>query len=191
MLLSTHSRSCRTYSLSRPPRCPSSAVPQDRFDHGQLDTLDKPLPPPPSGSAPSEVTVHDVATLYKMWLRDLPSPLIPPSSLRTFLDFRSLPASEFAPAVQSTVRSFPAQHARTLRVVLAFLYRVNLCSEFNKMNAKNLGVCFAPSVLRSSDTEELALSDIQPGISLIQRLIETAPDVFPDLWDDYPVEEEG
>jgi hypothetical protein len=129
-----------------------------------------------------------VATLLKLYFRELPSPLVPPSCLRKLLSTRGLPVEQYIEVARDTVtREFPALNAKCLRLLVAFLYRLNLCCESNKMTAKNLGVCFAPSLLRPSDSEELALTDIQPAIAMIERLIENAPEIFLDnLWDEYP-----
>lgn len=135
------------------------------------------------------ISVHDVATLYKLFLRELPSPLLPPACVRQLLDARELPRDEFVSLVKECVGTqFAPCQARTLRVVLALLYRLDLCSEYNRMSAKNLGVCFAPTLLRGQAGAELGLADIQGAIVVVGRLIETAVDVFVlDLWDDYPV----
>jgi hypothetical protein len=137
---------------------------------------------------PERPSPHDVATLYKLLLRELPHPLIPATATRTLLETRAMADGDFVRAVRAAAQSFHPTHAQTLRLLLALLFRINLCSDVNKMTAKNLGVCFAPSVLRSGDSEDLALQDIQPAITLVTRMIEHAEDLYPDtLWEGYPV----
>ena len=135
----------------------------------------------------SITSIHDIATLLKLYYRELPSPLIPPCCLRNLLEASST-TNDFSPTVKTVLNQhFPAQHLACLRLLLALLHRVVDHSDRNKMTARNLGVVLAPTLLRESDSEELGLYDIQSGVTLVQKLIEEAPNLFPlDLWEKYP-----
>lgn len=53
---------------------------------------------------------------------------------------------------------------RCLRLLFAFLFRVSLCSDDNKMNTENLGIVFAPNLLRSPNAMEISVIDLQVRI---------------------------
>lgn len=50
---------------------------------------------------------------------------------------------------------------RCLRLLFAFLYRVSLCSGDNKMTTENLGIVFAPNLLRAPNATEMNVMDLQ------------------------------
>lgn len=58
-------------------------------------------------------------------------------------------------------RIFPAWRDRCLRLLFAFLYRVSLCSTDNKMTTENLGIVFAPNLLRGPNATEINVLDLQ------------------------------
>ncbi|CAM9794973.1 unnamed protein product, partial [Sphacelaria rigidula] len=48
-----------------------------------------------------------------------------------------------------------------VRLLFAFLFRVSLCSADNKMNTENLGIVFAPNLLRAPNATEISVMDLQ------------------------------
>jgi hypothetical protein len=131
-----------------------------------------------------------------MFFRLLPEPTIPASVLKALLSLKGIPDVGSSASAMKIFNehdpsgpNFPPNHLPVLRLLLALLHRLTLCADLNKMTAKNLAVCLAPSLLRSEGSDGLSLEDLQPGIHTLTRLISFAPDIFPhDLWDDYPSE---
>jgi hypothetical protein len=46
------------------------------------------------------------------------------------------------------------------------------------MTAENLGIVFAPNLLRAPDAAEPCVADLQPCIAFVKRVIESAPEIF-------------
>ncbi len=105
--------------------------------------------------------VHDVAGLLKMYFREQPEPVVPLSSYAALLDAGSKPMDEFVPAVRREILKFPPINVECLRLLFAFLYRVAVLSEFNKMTSENLGIVFAPNLLRPAKSSEISVMDLQ------------------------------
>eukprot|EP00752_Nemacystus_decipiens_P016285 g14564.t1 len=130
--------------------------------------------------------VHEVATLLKMYFRELPDPVVPTPHYHTMLEASVKPLPEFVETARACVGQFPTINCTCLRLLFAFLHRVSLCSADNKMTTENLGIVFAPNLLRAPNATEMNVMDLQACINLVKRMIECASDIFPNLWQGYP-----
>ncbi|XP_017126199.1 uncharacterized protein LOC108145327 isoform X2 [Drosophila elegans] len=106
---------------------------------------------------------HDVATLLKEYLRDLPEPLLCDRLYSTFLKTQRIRNRRLQlEAISHLIRLLPIPHRDTLYVLLIFLAKVaahsdDLCNTDgsclmtgNKMDSNNLATVFAPNILRST-----------------------------------------
>lgn len=90
---------------------------------------------------------HDVATLLKQFIRDIPEPLLSTELIETFASTAGLDDHEaHVLAVQLLVHLLPRTHRRTLKYLFGFLSEVEKQQESNKMTAGNLAVVFAPGL---------------------------------------------
>uniref|UniRef100_A0A3Q3XQR0 Rho GTPase-activating protein 29 n=1 Tax=Mola mola TaxID=94237 RepID=A0A3Q3XQR0_MOLML len=134
----------------------------------------------------SEMSPHDISNVLKLYLRQLPEPLI---LYRYYNDLiglakecqsaiveeadkpQSTPAGEkAAPGVHLNrvifkIRDFlqqlPTANYRTLRFLIAHLNRVTEQAEENKMTASNLGIIFGPTLIKPRQTDaEVSLSSL-------------------------------
>ena len=133
-------------------------------------------------------TVYDVASLLKLFFRELPRPLFPQTHFRSFLAMAALPSEEdfraaFLPLFLS--EAFPGMHRQCLCLLLGLLVRVDRCSEHNQMTTANLAIVFSPTLMRPPEGEPASLVDIQPSIEFIRKIIQHAEYIFDDLWHDY------
>lgn len=129
-----------------------------RYNNGE-DPLD--------GSAPLP-DVNSVASLLKLYLRELAEPLLPPNVAQKLVDLRASlqnDESRLRGEIRVTLKSgVPAVHYVVLRYLFAFLNHVTTHDE-NMMDAHNLAVCFGPTV-----THPLGESDREAGAASISSL---------------------
>ena len=97
--------------------------------------------------------MHSVASLLKLYLRELPEPLLTyslsPAFLAAAATYRKDPASGMD-KIQSAVSRLPLGNAVVLRYLCQFLAEVVAKSDVNKMTLPNIATVFAPNFLASS-----------------------------------------
>ncbi|KAF9578575.1 hypothetical protein BGW38_005558 [Lunasporangiospora selenospora] len=93
---------------------------------------------------------NDIATLLKLFLRELPTPLLPPTFLEEFQQLLSQAPSSTDRRICHSLRGILVRLPRANYDVLSFLChhlsRIAAHSEKTKMNVSNLGVVFAPTL---------------------------------------------
>lgn len=112
--------------------------------------------------------VHTVAALLKLYVRQLPTPLIPPAS------YANLDRLQSASDRQEFARThFPVQSALLKRLLVFLKQTADHCS-VNKMPAKSLAVIWAPNLIRHDDPEE-DMRRIKAAHMLVELLIKQQP----------------
>uniref|UniRef100_A0A8C5I419 Rho GTPase-activating protein 29 n=1 Tax=Gouania willdenowi TaxID=441366 RepID=A0A8C5I419_GOUWI len=134
----------------------------------------------------SDLSPHDISNVLKLYLRQLPEPLI---LYRFYNDIIGLskecqrviveeadqrqnvqPGQNIGPSdqmksvifkIRDLLRKLPAANYRTLRFLIAHLHRVAEQAEENKMTASNLGIIFGPTLVKPRQTDaEVSLSSL-------------------------------
>ncbi|XP_072306661.1 rho GTPase-activating protein 29 isoform X2 [Eucyclogobius newberryi] len=148
----------------------------------------------------SELYPHDISNVLKLYLRQLPEPLI---LFRYYNDFiglakesqriivEELEAFRLSPApvsptqvsvelnrvlfkIKDLLRQLPPTHYKTLQFLIEHLHRVTEQSEENKMTASNLGIIFGPTLIKPRQADaEVSLSSLvdYPYQALIVELL--------------------
>ncbi|XP_074519959.1 rho GTPase-activating protein 22 isoform X1 [Halichoeres trimaculatus] len=132
---------------------------QEAFDCG-----DKPL-------FDSNTEVHTVASLLKLYLRELPEPVIPFSKYEDFLTCAQLLAKDEEEGVQELVRqvsTLPLPNYNLLKYICKFLDEVQSHCNENKMSVQNLATVFGPNILRPKMEDPVTIME---GTSLVQHLM--------------------
>ncbi|XP_042364222.1 rho GTPase-activating protein 22 [Plectropomus leopardus] len=132
---------------------------QEAFDCG-----DKPL-------FDSNTDVHTVASLLKLYLRELPEPVIPFSKYEDFLTCAQLLAKDEEEGVQELgkqVNTLPLPNYNLLTYICKFLDEVQSHSSENKMSVQNLATVFGPNILRPKMEDPVTIME---GTSLVQHLM--------------------
>ncbi|KAJ8404884.1 hypothetical protein AAFF_G00332710 [Aldrovandia affinis] len=132
---------------------------QDAFDCG-----DKPL-------FDSNTDVHTVASLLKLYLRELPEPVIPFAKYQDFLTCAQLLAKDEEEGVQELtkqVKTLPQANYNLLKYICKFLDEVQSHSSENKMSVQNLATVFGPNILRPKMEDPVTIME---GTSMVQHLM--------------------
>ncbi|MFT7807363.1 rho GTPase-activating protein 22-like isoform X2 [Arapaima gigas] len=132
---------------------------QEAFDCG-----DKPL-------FDSNTDVHTVASLLKLYLRELPEPVVPFSKYEDFLTCAQLLAKDGEEGIQELgrqVKTLPQPNYNLLKYICRFLDEVQSHSNENKMSVQNLATVFGPNILRPRMEDPVTIME---GTSLVQHLM--------------------
>ncbi|XP_061765003.1 rho GTPase-activating protein 22 [Nerophis ophidion] len=132
---------------------------QEAFDCG-----DKPL-------FDSNTDVHTVASLMKLYLRELPEPVIPFCKYEDFLTCAQLLAKDEEEGVQELgkqVYTLPLPNYNLLKYICKFLDEVQSHCNENKMSVQNLATVFGPNILRPKMEDPVTIME---GTSLVQHLM--------------------
>ncbi|CAJ1081869.1 rho GTPase-activating protein 29 isoform X1 [Xyrichtys novacula] len=148
----------------------------------------------------SELYPHDISNVLKLYLRQLPEPLI---LFRYYNDFiglakesqsiivEELEALRLGPTpvtpaqvsvdlnrvlfkIKDLLKQLPPAHYKTLQFLIEHLHRVSERSEENKMTASNLGIIFGPTLIKPRQADaEVSLSSLvdYPYQALIIELL--------------------
>ncbi|XP_007233632.3 rho GTPase-activating protein 22 isoform X1 [Astyanax mexicanus] len=132
---------------------------QDAFDCGDKPQFD------------SNTDVHTVASLLKLYLRELPEPVIPFCKYDDFLSCAQILAKDEEEALQQLwqqVKTLPPANFNLLKYICKFLDEVQSHSMQNKMSVQNLATVFGPNILRPKMEDPVAIME---GTSLVQHLM--------------------
>ncbi|XP_041644600.1 rho GTPase-activating protein 22 isoform X2 [Cheilinus undulatus] len=132
---------------------------QDAFDRGEKPVFD------------STTDVHTVASLLKLYIRELPEPIIPFSKYTQFLSCAQLLTKDKAMGISELgkqVKSLPQVNYNILKYICRFLDEVQSHSNENKMSVQNLATVFGPNILRPRVEDPVTMME---GSSQVQHLM--------------------
>lgn len=124
----------------------------------------------------SQLKQHDAATLLKLFIRELPHPLLTVEYLNTFVAVNKLPTKkQQLQALNLLVLLLPQANQDTMKFLLEFFQRVIDRQAKNKMSLNNVTVIMAPNIFmfkgfRSKVTEQQEYS-MAAGTANIMRLL--------------------
>ncbi|XP_011895591.1 PREDICTED: rho GTPase-activating protein 24 isoform X2 [Cercocebus atys] len=119
----------------------------------------------------SNTDVHTVASLLKLYLRELPEPVIPYAKYEDFLSCAKLLSKEEEAGVKELakqVKSLPVVNYNLLKYICRFLDEVQSYSGVNKMSVQNLATVFGPNILRPKVEDPLTIME---GTVVVQQLM--------------------
>lgn len=155
----------------------------------------------------SEFSSYDICDVLKLYLRQLPEPFILFRLYKEFIDLAKeihrvneeqetkkgvtedrkwsstcIEINRILLKSKDLLRQLPASNFNSLHFLLAHLKRVVDHSEENKMNSKNLGVIFGPSLIRPRPTTApvtiSSLAEYSNQARLVEFLITYSPKIF-------------
>ncbi|KAI5640065.1 rhoGAP domain-containing protein [Phthorimaea operculella] len=150
----------------------------------------------PDLAAPAVVSdPHAVASLLKMYFRELPNPLCTYQLYESFVgavaphnpdgpnptpaDAHTMDESSRLRAVRRAVAKLPPPHYRTLAYLMRHLRRVSLLGAHTGMTARNMAIVWAPNLLRAPHTHH-ALHGVAVQAVVTEFLICYAEELFAD-----------
>uniref|UniRef100_A0A673IB89 Rho GTPase-activating protein 29 n=1 Tax=Sinocyclocheilus rhinocerous TaxID=307959 RepID=A0A673IB89_9TELE len=147
----------------------------------------------------SDLYPHDISNVLKLYLRQLPEPLILFRYYNDFIGFAKesqsiivdeVEASRGSPTsdslqisvelnrvlfkIKDLLRQLPSAHYKTLQFLIQHLHRVTERADENKMTASNLGIIFGPTLIKPRQADaEVSLSSLvdYPYQALIVELL--------------------
>nr|XP_046161129.1 rho GTPase-activating protein 24 [Oncorhynchus gorbuscha] len=132
---------------------------QDAFDCGEKPSFD------------CNTDVHTVASLLKLYLRELPEPVIPFSKFDDFLSCTKMLCKDEESGMKELKRQvecLPPVNYNLLQYICRFLDEVQSYSGVNKMSVQNLATVFGPNILRPKIEDPVAIME---GTVLVQQLM--------------------
>ncbi|XP_077571659.1 rho GTPase-activating protein 25-like [Stigmatopora nigra] len=151
---------------------------RDAFDAGERPAF------------PSDTDVHTVASLLKLYLRELPEPVVPWSQYQDFLDCTNMLDSgnkEGREKLEKQIALLPRVNYNLLSYVCRFLFEVQLNSNINKMNVENLATVVGINLLKPQLEDPISVMKATPHIQkLMTVMIGQHEDLFPVCNDDPP-----
>ncbi|KAJ8348255.1 hypothetical protein SKAU_G00268440 [Synaphobranchus kaupii] len=132
---------------------------QDAFDAGEKPSFD------------SSTDVHTVASLLKLYLRELPEPVVPFSRYQDFLlcgKHFLIDRKEGLLELKRLLHELPVANFNLLHYICQFLNEVQAYSSSNKMSTQNLATVFGPNILRPKAEDP---ESIIGGAAVVQQLM--------------------
>ncbi|KAH9485348.1 N-chimaerin [Psilocybe cubensis] len=121
--------------------------------------------------------ICSITSVLKTYFRLLPIPLLTFDLHDQFTAAIDIKDSSKHETLVDLVHRLPDEHFFTLRMLMLHLHRVYERSERNLMSARNLGVVFGPTLMRSRDPAA-EFSDMAGKALFIEWLVENAMEVF-------------
>ena len=128
---------------------------------------------------------HVFAGTLKLYLRELPDPILCATKdmYREWLSACSCSTVDKRVAIAALLHTLPTENFVNLRYVAAFLHRVCLNSELNKMTASNLGIVMAPNLIFDNAAATGDFSETSVINDIVESLIRDFEYYFGDLDD--------
>uniref|UniRef100_A0A3B3UAX6 Rho GTPase activating protein 25 n=1 Tax=Poecilia latipinna TaxID=48699 RepID=A0A3B3UAX6_9TELE len=131
---------------------------RDAFDAGERPSF------------PSDTDVHTVASLLKLYLRELPEPVVPWSQYQDFLDCTNLLDTR-SKELEQQVALLPRANYNILSYVCRFLFQVQQHSDVNKMNVENLATVMGINLLKPQLEDPMTVMKATPQIQNLMRVM--------------------
>ncbi|KAI4820615.1 hypothetical protein KUCAC02_028588 [Chaenocephalus aceratus] len=135
---------------------------RDAFDAGERPSF------------PSDTDVHTVASLLKLYLRELPEPVVPWTQYQDFLDCTNLldsSSSEGWKKLEKQIALLPRTNYNLLSYVCRFLFEVQQHSIVNKMNVENLATVMGINLLKPQIEDPISVMKATPQIQKLMTVM--------------------
>jgi hypothetical protein len=122
--------------------------------------------------------VQTLASLLKVYFRELSTPIVPPSHVGRFFEAANITdLSKFSAALKDLVSKLPEPSRITLTYLIKFFKEVSSHSAQNKMEPSNIAIATAPSLLKAQSGKD-ELSAATQSLRVVERMITDYTNIF-------------
>ncbi|NXN49961.1 RHG25 protein, partial [Rynchops niger] len=144
---------------------------RDAFDAGERPSFDR------------ETDVHTVASLFKLYLRELPEPVVPWMQYEDFLLCGQALDADEKKGHQELLKQLsllPRDNYNLLSYICRFLHEIQLNSSINKMSVDNLATVIGVNLIRPKIEDPAIIMRGTPQIQKVMTvMISDHADLFP------------
>ncbi|MBN3321317.1 RHG25 protein, partial [Atractosteus spatula] len=137
-----------------------------------------------------DTDVHTVASLFKLYLRELPQPVVPWCQYEDFLDCSQLLSTNpelGRVKIEKQISLLPRANYKLLSYICRFLYEIQLNSSVNKMSVENLATVIGVNLLKPRIEDPVTIMKGTPQIQkLMTVMISLHNELFPKSKDVAP-----
>ncbi|XP_072521119.1 rho GTPase-activating protein 25 [Salminus brasiliensis] len=122
-------------------------------------------------SFPSDTDVHTVASLLKLYLRELPEPVVPWTQYQDFLDSSLMLDATTAAGkekLEKQISLLPRVNYNLLSYICRFLFEVQQHSKVNKMSVENLATVMGVNLFKPQVEDAISM---MKGTPMIQKVM--------------------
>lgn len=122
-------------------------------------------------SFPSDTDVHTVASLLKLYLRELPEPVVPWTQYQDFLDSTLMLDATTAAGkekLEKQISLLPKVNYNLLSYICRFLFEVQQNSKVNKMSVENLATVMGVNLFKPQVEDAISM---MKGTPMIQKVM--------------------
>ncbi|XP_053564160.1 rho GTPase-activating protein 9 isoform X2 [Bombina bombina] len=130
--------------------------------------------------------IHVITGALKMFLRELPEPVIPYNMFEQFVTAVQISdVTERIHSIKMLVGNLPLPNYDTLKYIICHLKRVMEHSEQNRMTTQNIGIVFGPTLMRP---EKELLANIAANMVYQNQVVENLLTNYQDFFSSCPGE---
>ena len=116
--------------------------------------------------------VSEVASLFKLFFREMPDSLLTHELYDCFISVYGMPPEHRPHVLSRVVCLLEPERLRILEILLIFLRELAKASDKTLMNAHNLAIVFAPNILRSgTDNPGQVITDAKATLEIVHLLL--------------------
>lgn len=125
--------------------------------------------------------IHVVTGALKLFLRELPEPLVPFSHFDKFIAaIKIQDLSLRGRCIRDLVQSLPPAHHDTMKVLFRHLCRVVEHKEENRMSVQSVAIVFGPTLLRPASEEATMAMHMVFQNQVVEHILNHYGYIFPD-----------
>ncbi|EKE41652.1 hypothetical protein ENUP19_0274G0081 [Entamoeba nuttalli] len=127
--------------------------------------------------------IHTIASLFKLYFRELPDSLVTEENTDLFLVFIELDKidkNQTIKKLQNVLKELPQVHLNVLKSLIGFLVQITEKSDLNKMDSRNLSLIFGPNIFNHQEALDLVRPD-NPATTCTQYFIDNYHQIFDSL----------